>query len=112
MSQRIVWKLLAAVVGAASIAVVLLAVAVLTRSVDGLGSSIAALNWIVPIAAGFFVGGVAWALLATGDRVPSRVTMHCTSCGSSILEGWRICPHCGHFIGESVERAEHADAAA
>ena len=68
MSQRIVLKLLAAVVGAMSIAAVLLAVAILTRSVDGLGSSLAALNWIVPIAAGFLVGGVAWALLATGDR--------------------------------------------
>jgi hypothetical protein len=112
VSQRIVWKLLAAVIGATSIAVVLLAVAVLTRSVVGLGSSIAALNWIVPIAAGFLVGGVAWALLATGDRLPSRVPLHCTSCGSSILEGWRICPHCGHFIGESVDHVEHADAVA
>ena len=112
MSPRMLWKLLAAVIGAMSIAVVLLAVAVLTRSVDGLGSSMAALNWIVPIAAGFLVGGVAWALLATGDRLPSRVTVRCTSCGSSILEGWRICPHCGHFIGESVESVGQADAAA
>jgi hypothetical protein len=112
VSPRIVMKLLAAVIGAASIAVVLLAVAVLTRSVDGLDSSLAALNWIVPIAAGFLVGGVAWALLATGDRLPSRVATYCTSCGSSVLEGWRICPHCGHFLGEVVESVEHADAAA
>lgn len=106
-----VWKLLAAVIGAASIAVVLLAVAVLTRSVTTLGASMGALNWIVPIAAGFLVGGVAWALLATGDRLPSRATLQCGSCGSTVLEGWRICPHCGHFIGES-ERVERADAAA
>jgi ribosomal protein L32 len=111
VSPRTVWKLLAAVIGAMSIAVVLLAVAVLTRSVDGLDSSLAALNWIVPIAAGFLVGGVAWALLATGDRLPSRTRIHCTSCGSSILEGWRICPHCGHFVGEVVECTERADSA-
>jgi ribosomal protein L32 len=112
VSPRSVWKLLATVIGATSIAVVLLAVAVLTRSVDGLGSWIAALNWIVPIAAGFLVGGVAWALLAAGDRLPSRVATHCDSCGSIVLEGWRICPHCGHFIGEGVEAVERADAAA
>jgi hypothetical protein len=112
VSPRIVLKLLAAVIGAISIAVVLLAVAVLTRSVDGLDHSLAALNWIVPIAAGFFVGGVAWALLATGDRLPPRTRTHCTSCGSSILDGWRICPHCGHFVGEVMECAEPADSAA
>lgn len=112
MSPRVVWKLLAAVIGAASIGVVLFAVAILTRSVDGLDSSLTALNWIVPIAAGFLVGGVAWALLATGDRTPARTRMHCTSCGSSILEGWRICPHCGHFLGDAVERREPADSAA
>ena len=112
LSPRTVWKLLAAVIGAISIAVVMLAVAVLTRSVDGLNTSLAALNWIVPIAAGFLVGGVAWALLATGDRLPSRVRTHCTSCGSIILEGWRICPHCGHFVGEVLDRAEPADSTA
>ncbi len=112
MSPKVVWKLLVAVIGAASIAVVLLAVAVLTRAVDGLGNSVAALTWIVPIAAGFLVGGVAWALLATGDRLPSRVRVHCTACGASILEGWRICPHCGHFVGDVTDRAERPDSAA
>jgi hypothetical protein len=112
MSPRMVLKLLAAVIGAVSIAVVLFAVAILSRSVDGRGSSLTALNWIVPIVAGFLVGGVAWALLATGDRLPSRPRIRCTACGSSILDGWRICPHCGHFVGDAVDCAERADAAA
>ncbi len=111
MSRKTVLKLLAAVIGAASIAVVLLAVAVLTRAVNGFGSSLSALTWIVPIAAGFLVGGVAWALLATGDHVPARMKFHCDSCGSTILEGWRICPHCGHFVGEAVSCPERADSA-
>ncbi len=112
VSSRTVWKLLAAVVGAASIAVVLLGVAILTRSSQGFDSSFAALTWIVPIAAGFLVGGVAWALLATGDRAVQRAPIRCDSCGASILEGWRICPHCGHFIGDGVDRTERVDATA
>lgn len=112
VSSRTVWKLLAAVVGAISIGVVLLAVAALTRSVDSHDVSLAALNWIVPIGAGFLVGGVAWALLATGDRLPSRASSRCPSCGSSILEGWRICPHCGHFVGDAVEATKSPDSAA
>jgi hypothetical protein len=106
-----IWKLLAAVVGAMSIAVVLLVVAALTRSANGPHSSLSALSWIVPIVAGFLVGGVAWALLATGDTLPSRARSHCAACGSSILEGWRICPHCGHFVGESPDCVERADSA-
>ncbi len=111
MPSRSLWKVLAAVVGSMSIAVVLLAVGALTRTMNGGRGSLAALSWIVPVAAGFLVGGVAWALLATGDQLPSRTRVHCESCGSSILEGWRICPHCGHFVGEVPQSAERPDSA-
>ncbi len=111
MPPRNVWKLIAAVIGAISIGVVLLAVAAVTGSMDGRGSSLAALTWIVPIGAGFLVGVVAWALLAAGDRLPSPAHTRCPSCDSVVLEGWRICPHCGHFLGDKVEAGQPADSA-
>jgi len=55
--------------------------------------------------AGAAAGVLAWLVL---DRPPveadqrSHSTMLCPACSSPIMDGWRLCPHCGVFVGEEL----------
>ena len=106
MSRHTLRNLLATVVGAISIGVVFFGVVVLTRA-EGSSFIGGALAWLVPVVAGVVVGGVAWAMLAPA-RISASARERCAHCGALVLEGWRICPHCGHRFDEVREAAEHA----
>ena len=80
-----------------------------------LSSVAGAFGWILPIVAGVAVGGLAWSL-HRGGRLrarskPTLATARCDSCGSAMMESWRLCPYCGDLIenlppeGECVTRA-------
>ena len=57
--------------------------------------------WALPLVAGGTVGVLSWFLLdgARTSEDPSddvRVTVACEHCGKTMLEDWRLCPHCGN----------------
>jgi hypothetical protein len=67
--------------------------------------------WLVPLVAGSAAGILAWLVL---DRPPvetvesDQTTTFCPTCGSPIMTGWRLCPHCGVFMGEESAGANGA----
>lgn len=73
--------------------------------------------WLVPIVAGSLVGVLAWLLLAETQQPTSpedsAESSNCSSCGSKVLDGWRLCPYCGRFIeveNESVAECTTSNA--
>lgn len=69
-------------------------------------------GWAVPLIAGGGVGLLSWFLLAGTGRDDEfdvkRATVRCASCGTEVLEDWRLCPYCG----ESNDPASRDAAAA
>ena len=69
-------------------------------------SASGAFGWTLPILAGLAIGVLVW-LLHLGSRhhhepsVSSHATARCDSCGSAMMESWRLCPYCGDLIEES-----------
>jgi len=56
--------------------------------------------WAVPVVAGVAVGILSWFLLTGGPTAQEpeddrATTIACTNCGNSVMEDWRLCPHCG-----------------
>jgi len=67
-----------------------------------------AFGWTLPLIAGIAIGALAW-VLHRGGRAstrsePQRATARCDSCGSALMESWRLCPYCGELI-ENVPTA-------
>lgn len=62
-------------------------------------------EWIAPVIAGVAAGALAWLVL---DRPPveiaqpEREMFTCPSCSSTMLDGWRLCPHCGALLEQSM----------
>jgi hypothetical protein len=72
--------------------------------------------WAVPLVAGAAVGVLSWFLLSgvstaeepADDR---RIAVACAHCGNTVLEDWRICPHCGstsNLVSAQDERVHTA----
>lgn len=60
------------------------------------------LGWTVPVVAGLTASGLAWALTvsAHGRQGRTRVAASvCPACGGTVMDDWRLCPHCGQRIG-------------
>lgn len=78
-------------------------------------TSVQSVAWLVPVVAGAAAGVLAWLVL---DRPPIEAaqpdysTTLCPACSSPIMHGWRLCPHCGVFVGDepvgSSVRVRHA----
>lgn len=66
-------------------------------------------GWIVPLIGGIVIGLVSLALLGSGNEVDhtrETTTLHsstCVACGNSILDEWRLCPHCGQLLECSTD---------
>lgn len=61
-------------------------------------------GWTLPAFLAAIGGGVSWLLLsddATTDSATPVATAHCGTCGHSVIEDWRLCPHCGTLVEES-----------
>ncbi|PKQ29120.1 MAG: hypothetical protein CVT60_07015 [Actinobacteria bacterium HGW-Actinobacteria-10] len=67
-------------------------------------------GWIVPLIGGLVIGLASLVLLKPGDDVNIPGSGHqvhtstCVSCGSPILQEWRLCPHCGQLMECSTDR--------
>ncbi|MDZ4179291.1 MAG: hypothetical protein U1E29_08680 [Coriobacteriia bacterium] len=94
---------IAILVGLAVVALV--GVLLFARSVDeGALCTIATpFGWLVAALAAAAILGSGFALLGwTRDRpereAPTPRASACTACGRGIIEGWRMCPHCGSLL--------------
>lgn len=68
-------------------------------------------GWVVPLIAGLVIGGVSLLLLDGGSRrEPEQArelgARSCMSCGSSVIDEWRMCPDCGELL-ECDVNAQH-----
>ncbi|MRR11668.1 zinc ribbon domain-containing protein [bacterium] len=60
-------------------------------------------GWIVPLVGGLVIAMASLLLLDPGrhadddDAVELRASA-CASCGSPIIDEWRLCPHCGQLL--------------
>ncbi len=65
-------------------------------------NAIQRIGWVVPLAAGLVIGGIALVLLGTTDDAKDEAddleAATCASCGSPIIAEWRLCPHCGSLL--------------
>jgi hypothetical protein len=81
-----------------------LAGAVLVRGVTA-GALPLNSGWAIPLVAGGSVGLLSWFLLAGrahgGSTEPRRAMVRCASCGTELLEEWRLCPYCGVASGRA-----------
>ena len=61
-----------------------------------------AFGWTLPLIAGVTIGVLAWMLhhggRASAQSEPQHATARCDSCGSALMESWRLCPYCGELI--------------
>ena len=67
-----------------------------------------AFGWMLPILLGFVCVMLVRALITTGrDQRPSTAsrTRRCAACGGSVLDSWRLCPHCGEPLGDEEPEA-------
>jgi hypothetical protein len=58
-------------------------------------------EWAVPVVAGVAAGALAWLVLDgvhDEDDQPSHSAAACPACGRSMLDDWRLCPHCGTLV--------------
>lgn len=54
---------------------------------------------ITPLVFGVSVGAIVWLVLSVAARADIKPrNKECQSCGSSVLDDWRLCPDCGNFI--------------
>lgn len=100
-----------AVVGGVGAAVLMLGVIAFVNG--GLGfaecTGTARAGWIVLLIGGIVIGLASLALLGSGneaDRTRETTTLHsstCVACGNSILDEWRLCPHCGQLLECSTD---------
>lgn len=68
------------------------------------------IGWVVPLIGGLVIGAVSLALLGSekDEQPPDEIGLRsssCPSCGSSILDEWRLCPHCGQLLECQVQVA-------
>ncbi len=60
------------------------------------------LGWTVPLITGLLIAGVVVLLLGSpqedGDTPADLNSSTCSSCGSPIIDEWRMCPHCGELL--------------
>lgn len=86
-------------------AVVAIAITWLVPVAGAPGDSVSRLGWLMPVVVAALVGALGWVTLANGrvDEDAPRAMIQCVTCGSSVMRGWRMCPHCGHLAedGES-----------
>lgn len=97
-------RIFAAVLRGLAIIGAVAALLVVVNAGDGftLCSATGAFGWTLPIVGGAAVGGLAWTLHHGGHlrarSKPMRATARCNSCGSAMMESWRLCPYCGDLI--------------
>lgn len=91
--------------GLAVVALIGVLLLALARRVDeGAFCTIATpFGWLVAGLAAAAILGSGFALLGwTRDRpereTPTPRASVCTACGRGIIEGWRMCPHCGSLL--------------
>ncbi len=64
-------------------------------------------GWVIPLVAGVVLGSVVMLLLNQTDdseeEGPEFHTTTCTACGGTILDEWRLCPHCGQVRDDDME---------
>lgn len=60
------------------------------------------LGWTVPLITGLLIAGVVVLLLGsaedTTEAPPELRSSTCSACGTSIIDEWRMCPHCGELL--------------
>lgn len=107
MHPRPAIRALAVLLGTLAVLGIVVAIAITWRVPDtgGSGDEISRLGWLMPVVVAGLVGVLGWVTLANGrvDEDAPRAMIQCVSCGSSVMRGWRMCPHCGHLAedGES-----------
>ena len=69
-------------------------------------------SWAIPLAVGLGFALLSWFLMAEkpaeDTRDPMRATTQCETCGSALIEGWRLCPYCGGLNESSASEASGA----
>lgn len=94
-------RLFALVLGGLAVIGAVAALLVVANAGDGFTrcSVTGSFGWTLPLVAGAAIGTLAWMLqrdTRTSDRTqPTRATARCGSCGSAMMESWRLCPYCG-----------------
>jgi len=93
---------------AGAFAASLLVVALVLTNGGMLSQTTAASNagWLMPVAAGLTAAGVAWTLTrvrsnSSDDAADEHTVTACTTCGGSVFDEWRLCPHCGTMLSRS-----------
>lgn len=67
-----------------------------------------ALAWIGPVFAATVVGAIIYAQAHGSRRDDSYLPLagECDSCGGVVRADWRLCPHCGMSLPDSIRDAE------
>jgi hypothetical protein len=101
--QQLIRLALAACVGVLAAAGLLGFVSLVNADQGFIGcTATTGLGWLVPLVSGLAVLGLAWALLTprNDDQELGSGSQRCESCEGDVLDDWRLCPHCGAFIGD------------
>ena len=104
----------AAALGGMAVVTALVAIAVVASArAGGLSSPTHASFWAVPLVAGAVVSMLSWFLLSSSPAADTvsrqrRATVSCPSCGSALLDDWRLCPHCGSSSDDCAQSHEQA----
>jgi hypothetical protein len=105
VEKRRLMRVLMAIVGAIGAVVALFALLVKLNAGNGFTgcTGTAPWGWILPLVAGFLIGGVAWVLLFTrsprdGGGGAATRSVPCPTCSKAVLADWRMCPYCGRRL--------------
>jgi hypothetical protein len=77
----------------------------LASRITGHPSAATAIGWMTTLAA-VSVGAILWYVLARDDAPdlrPLTDAAHCSNCGHTVVDDWRLCPYCGTFVEDQLD---------